>query len=103
MKKKPTSYIIWGLAIVPVILSVALWIFLWATRQPCHFNDTLLEEAVPEPLEEVNKAVIYVGDNEWWENNYTFPMDSCTVEGSFRADTLVIISNDKGIIFYNYD
>ena len=34
MKKKPTSYIILGMAIVPVVLSIAFWLFLWATRQP---------------------------------------------------------------------
>lgn len=99
MKKKPTSYIIWVLAVLPVILSVAFWTLLYATRQPRDYSD--YEEYVPREYKDVDKAVIYMGSTDW--NPYVYGYDSCTVEGSFHADTLVIISTDKSITVDQYD
>lgn len=106
MKKKPTSYIIWGMAIVPLILSVAFWIFLYATRQLHEYPIDVppFEEEVviyPPEHQKLDKAVLYLGDNDL--DIYVYGYDSCSVEGQFCPDTLVIISNDKSINVYKQD
>lgn len=100
MKKKPTSYIIWGMATLPIILSVAFWLFLVATRQPYN-HSVSVEVYEPMKFQNVDKAVLYLGDSSYDLNVWSY--DSCSVEGSFHTDTLVIISNDKSITFYNYN
>lgn len=105
MKKKPTSYIIWGLAIMPLILSVLFWVFLYATRVPYKYDDDDIEVEQTEEIEyqEVDKAVLYLSDNFprdlWIGTGY----DSCTVEETFRADTLIVIARDKSITVHIYD
>ena len=106
MKKKPTSYIIWGLAIMPLILSVLVWVFLYATRVPYKYDDDDDDIVVVQTEEieyqEVDKAVLYLGDEVskdlWFGSRY----DSCTVEGSFRADTLIVITSDKSLTVHIY-
>lgn len=104
--KKPTSYIILGLAIAPIVLSVLLWVFIYATRKPYdpeeRYGGYMVE--VEEPTyQDVDKAVIYLGDNRWYEYLNKFDFDSCSVDGSFYADTLVIISTNKSIQVKKYD
>lgn len=104
MKKKPTSYIILGMAILPVVLSVLFWVFLYATRVPYKFDDDVVI-VEPEEIEyqEVDKAVLYLGDEyskDFWFGSY---YDSCTVDGSFCVDTLIIISTDKAITVNLHD
>ncbi|MDE7377241.1 MAG: hypothetical protein K2N16_10395, partial [Muribaculaceae bacterium] len=80
------------------------WVFIYATRVPCKYDDDeVIVEQVEIEYQEVDKAVLYLGDKYskdlWFGNSY----DSCTVDGPFYADTLIIVSTDKSIQVHIYD